>query len=283
MAVPKFFELFNPTMEALKSLGGSASIPEIVDEAARILNLSEEDLNETREGKSRSLFEYNLAWARSYLKDYGAITNSTRGIWAITEEGQKMPSLDPDEVKRVARLNSRKRKEDKESENTDADFLDENDRSTDDWKNELLAVLQAIPPDRFERLCQRMLRESGFTKVQVTGKAGDGGIDGIGTVKLGGLLSFPIIFQCKRYKGSVGPQYIRDFRGAMVGRADRGLILTTGTFTRDSKLEATRDGAPPIDLVDGELLIEKLKELQLGVKIALVEQIEVDNHWFDQI
>lgn len=283
MAVPKFYELFNPVMEALKNLGGSASISEIVDETARVLDLSEEDLNQTEPNKSRTVFEYRSAWARSYLKDYGAITNSSRGIWSITEDGQKMSDLDPDEVKRVARLNSKKRKQAKELNSSDLDQDNGDEQDVEDWKNDLLEVLQTMPPDRFERLCQRMLRESGFTKVQVTGKAGDGGIDGVGTVRLGGLLSFPIIFQCKRYKGSVGPQYIRDFRGAMVGRADRGLIMTTGTFTRDSKLEATRDGAPPIDLVDGDLLVDKLKELQLGVNITLVEQVEIDKHWFDQI
>jgi restriction system protein len=125
-----------------------------------------------------------------------------------------------------------------------------------------------------------MLRESDFAQVEVTGRSGDGGIDGIGRVTLGGLLSFPILFQCKRYQGSVGPSTIRDFRGAMIGRTDRGLVITTGTFTREAKLEATRDGAPPIDLVDGEALIDKLKELRLGVRVQMVEAISVDLDWF---
>ena len=116
------------------------------------------------------------------------------------------------------------------------------------WREELLSILTELTPDAFERLCQRLLRESGFTEVKVTGRTGDGGIDGVGIVRLGGLLSFPIIYQCKRYKGSVGASTIRDFRGAMIGRADRGLVLTTGSFSREAKIEATRDGAPPIDL-----------------------------------
>jgi restriction system protein len=139
-----------------------------------------------------------------------------------------------------------------------------------------------MEPSAFERLVQRLLRESGFTQVEVTGKSGDGGIDGKGIMRLGGLLSFHVIFQCKRYKGSVTVSQVRDFRGAMVGRADKGLLITTGNFTRDAEREATRDGAPAIDLIDGELLVDKLKELGLGVetKVITVEQMEIDHDWF---
>jgi restriction system protein len=140
-----------------------------------------------------------------------------------------------------------------------------------------------MAPDAFERLCQRLLRESGFTEVKVTGKSGDGGIDGVGVVQLGGFLSFPIIFQCKRYQGSVGPGVVRDFRGAMIGRSDRGLIITTGTFSQDARNEATRDGAPPIDLVDGEQLVEKLKDLRLGVEVKMIEDVTVQPEWFKEI
>lgn len=144
----------------------------------------------------------------------------------------------------------------------------------------MLNVLYTISPAAFERLAQRILRESGFFHVEVTGKSGDGGIDGKGIIRVGGLLSFHVIFQCKRYKGSVTPNQIRDFRGAMQGRADKGLFITTGTFTRDSIKEATRDGAPPIDLIDGDMLCDKLKELKLGVDVQLTELIEIKSEWF---
>ena len=113
-------------------------------------------------------------------------------------------------------------------------------------------------------------------QLQVTGKSGDGGIDGVGIARINGFLSFHVLFQCKRYQGSVSASHIRDFRGAMQGRTDKGLFITTGTFTRDAIKEATRDGAPPIDLIDGEQLVQRLKELGLGVKIEMVESIEVD-------
>ncbi|HEX6479188.1 MAG TPA: restriction endonuclease [Ktedonobacteraceae bacterium] len=146
-----------------------------------------------------------------------------------------------------------------------------------------MAQLILLASDAFERLCQRLLRESGFVEVKVTGRSGDGGIDGIGIVRLGGLLGFPILFQCKRYRGSVPPGAIRDFRGAMIGRADRGLVITTGTFSREAKLEATRDGAPPIDLLDGEQLLDKLKELHLGVTVKMIEQVSILPDFFKEI
>ena len=148
------------------------------------------------------------------------------------------------------------------------------------WKNQLLEVLRKLSPDAFERLAQRLLRESGFIKVEVTGRSGDGGIDGIGVLRLN-LLSFQVLFQCKRYQGSVGASAIRDFRGAMVGRSDKGLMITTGTFTADATREATRDEAPAIDLIDGDRLCELLQEKELGVKTDLVKRMTVDPKFFD--
>jgi restriction system protein len=136
-----------------------------------------------------------------------------------------------------------------------------------------------MSPAAFERLSQRILRESGFTKVEVTGRAGDGGIDGTGVLRMN-LLSFHVLFQCKRWRGSVGPSVVRDFRGAMVGRADKGLIITTGAFSADARREATRDGAPAIDLVDGDALCDLLKDRGIGVRIRMVEDISVDEAAF---
>ena len=147
----------------------------------------------------------------------------------------------------------------------------------------MLETLQNIPPDAFERLCQRLLRESGFVEVKTTGKSGDGGIDGHGIIRLAGLISFPVLFQSKRYKGSVGAGAVRDFRGAMAGRADKGVILTTGTFTMEARREATRDGAPPIDLIDGELLADRLRELRLGVITRTVKVTDIDSEFFNSI
>ena len=153
----------------------------------------------------------------------------------------------------------------------------------EDWREQLVELLLGMSPAAFERLCSRMLRESGFIEVTVTGRSGDGGVDGHGIIRMGGLISFPVLFQCKRFRGSVTPGLVRDFRGAMAGRSDKGLIITTGNFTRDARLEATRDGVTPIDLIDGNSLAEKLKELELGVKTEMVEEVSIDEEWFKGI
>jgi len=150
----------------------------------------------------------------------------------------------------------------------------------DKWKQQLHSILtQKLSPESFEKLTQRLLRESGFIQVEVTGRSGDGGIDGRGIARMHGFMSFHVLFQCKRYKGSVGAGETRDFRGAMVGRADKGLFITTGSFSPAAVKEATRDGAPPIDLVDGIELADKLKELGLGVRREMIESITIDDEW----
>ena len=151
------------------------------------------------------------------------------------------------------------------------------------WKQRVLGSILAMPPEAFERLSQRLLRESGFTQVEVTGKSGDGGIDGKGVLRIGGLVNFQVVFQSKRYAGTVSAGIVRDFRGAMIGRAAKGLIISTGTFSRDARAEAIRDGAPAIDLVDRRELAELLKKYKLGVKTVMVEKVEVDVDWFKTV
>jgi restriction system protein len=143
---------------------------------------------------------------------------------------------------------------------------------------QLLSLLKKLPPAGFERLCQRLLREAGFSQVNVTGKTGDGGIDGIGLLEINPLLSLKVLFQSKRYDKSVGPDKIRDFRGALTGRADKGIFITTGTFTREAKNESVRDGAEPIELVDGEKLVRLFEDLELGLRKRTV--YEVDGEFF---
>ena len=151
-------------------------------------------------------------------------------------------------------------------------------RPVSTMRRELVAKLLALPPAGFERFCQRLLRESGFQQVTVTGQSGDGGIDGIGILQVNALVSFKVLFQCKRYRGAVGPGHVRDFRGAMMGRADKGIILTTGSFTADARKEAVRDGVPPIELVDVDKLVEMLEQLELGLKPR--RTFEIDASFF---
>lgn len=271
-----------PTLQVLDSLGGSGSNDEINDAVIAKEGFSQAQLDIVYEKSGAPILVDRLSWARSYLKMPGFLASAGRGVWVLTDAGRDALLLTPDQLRKKVneayrRLNAERQKK-AALENAAADRV-ENDA---DWSDRLLAKLKSIEPAAFERLAQRLLRESGFVKVEVTGKAGDGGIDGVGVLRMN-LISFQVLFQCKRYAGSVSAGTVRDFRGAMQGRADKGLIITTGTFTTDAKREATRDGAPAIDLVDGELLCQLLKERGLGVTVrqVVVEEVDVDTAFFD--
>ncbi len=281
MSVPKYHEFFNPLLSAMHQLGGSASLVELDEEAVRQMQLPSEITEVLHGDTGRTEVQYRLAWARTYLKKYGLITNSSRGVWALTAAGQTTKTVQPREVQGVVRAQKQAATDTSVDEEVIDDSVSFAEQMT--WEDHLRETVLALTPGGFERLCQRILRESGFIQVEVTGRSGDGGIDGHGIVRLAGLLSFPIIFQAKKYRGSVGAPEIRNFRGAMVGRADKGLFITTGNFTPAATTEATRDGAPPIDLIDGSALVIKLKELKLGVSTRMVEVTEVDEDWFNAL
>jgi restriction system protein len=285
----KYDELFNPVLQALHKLGGSGSNSEIEETVIELLGLTDEEVEDIHRGNTSKL-SYRSAWARNYLKRLGLIENSGRALWALTPEGLKTQKIDKEEAKKIVKNLSGVRKDKTEKTKTDKTSEDSNHsvEASDEldeltWEEELIEVLKNMEPNAFERLSQRFLRELGFINVEVTGKTADGGIDGVGVMKIGGVLSFHVVFQCKRYSGSVSSPAIRDFRGAMIGRADRGLFITTGTFTRDAKREAQRDGAPPIDLIDGNTLAEQLKELRLGVNVELKEEVIIKPLWFKDI
>jgi restriction system protein len=273
-------------IKVLSEMGGSATneelLSKIIEQEAilpEIAAVQHVDQRQTRLG-------YNLAWAKTYLKKVGALENSGRGVWALTKIGEALKEADiaaiPSRVRKQDADIRRMRDRDSEGDPGPAESGDAEAALEPFWKDELLATLRDMTATAFERLAQRLLREAGFIKVEVTGRSGDGGIDGIGVLRLT-LLSFQVLFQCKRYQGSVGASAIRDFRGAMVGRSDKGLMITTGTFTSEAKKEATRDGAPAIDLIDGDQLCDLLKSLKLGVSTELVERMVVDKAWFAQL
>jgi restriction system protein len=272
----KYDELFNPVIKAIHSLGGSASNSEIEEKIIEILELTEDEYNDMH-NESSSKLNYRLAWAKSYLKKAGYVNNSERGVWSLTDLGRQTDKVERKDVKRLVKSLS------KDSErfaviNHDDDIVDEIE-----WQDEVLEIMRNITPDQFERLCMRLLREIGFVNVEVTGRPGDNGIDGKGILKIGGILSFHVAFQAKRYSGSVGSSTIRDFQGATMGRVDKGIVITTGSFTRDARQEAARDGATPIDLIDGQELAEWLKKLELGIIVEMVEEVSVKRSFFENL
>jgi restriction system protein len=280
-AIPVVSDFFRPVVRSLRDLGGSGSVDEINQRTIDLMRLPEAitAIPQNPENDTRSVVEYRLAWARTYLKNAGILENSSRGVWALKSAGVDPDSIDPAEINRRARekLGNRSDRGEMELETPATEPLTE-------WRQQLHHTLtKQLSPAAFERLSMRLLREAGFTQVEVTGRSGDGGIDGKGIARISGVLSFHVVFQCKRYSGSVTPSQVRDFRGAMQGRADKGILITTGSFTKEATREATRDGAPTIDLIDGDRLADMLKELKLGLSTELVERVTVDPQWFHSL
>jgi len=281
--IPMFFEFHWPVLKAVRELGHSASNDEI-EEAVEAGFTPEQQAVLHKDGP-RSEISYRTAWARSWLKGMGLLDNPRRGTWVTTEAGRTAAESDLEPLRKQyqAQLVEQRKAKDAATA-SDEDVGGEADVETGDWREELLPILLNMDPTDFEHLAKRLLRAAGFINTNVTVRSGDGGIDGVGVYRLS-LVSFPVFFQCKRYKGSVGPDKVRDFRGAMSGRGDKGLLITTGTFTAEARAEATRDGAPPIDLIDGERLCELLKENELGVRTTTrtVEEIHVLPEFFADV
>lgn len=261
-------QYLNPVLQAIKRLGGSARPAEVCRAVAKDLGLEGSPVLEETLSTGVSRFENKIAWVRLYLVLTGYLDRSKRGVWTLTEKGKNAPILSDDEVNQLlleVQRQGKKADSKPDAAVTDDDEADEEPPEESAYKAQLLALVRSISPGAFERLCQRLLRESDFEQVVVTGRSRDGGIDGIGVLKVNAFVAFKVLFQCKRYAGVVGSSVVRDFRGAMQGRADKGIILTTGSFSSDALKEAVRDGVPPIELVDGEKLVELFESLELGL------------------
>jgi len=280
---PEFLRYCIPIINVLRDLGDSGRPAEVTDLVLERLSVSETEQEVTNQNGG-SKVRNQVAWARFYLVKAGYLSSSQRGVWGLTDKGEES-KLDHDTIvamfrglaKKFSKAKRKKKTPETEvtEDETDVDSVD----TGEDYRSALLATLRALSPDGFERICQLLLRESGFQQVTVTGKSGDGGIDGHGILQINPLVSFKVLFQCKRYQGSVAVSAIRDFRGALQGRADKGIVLTTGTFTTDAKREALRDGATPIELVDAEKLVDMFEALSLGLRPK--KDFDVDDEFFE--
>ena len=259
---PQFIRFFKPIIEVLKETGGSGTAAEVIDHVIEKMRISESEQAVTnKSGQSR--VRNQIYWAKFYLANAGYIDSSKRGVWSLTEKGLSLNTMTFDTLEFFKEVHKSfvKEKKPKEQRNRQLEKQRRKKLNLQITAPILLNLIKSLPPSGFERLSQRLLRESGFQKVEVTGKTGDGGIDGVGILQVNPFVSFNVLFQCKRYQGAVTPSQIRDFRGAMMGRADKGIIITTGTFTLEAKKEARRDGAPPIELVDGDTLVQMFEQL----------------------
>ena len=276
--LPKNLKFFNPILDIIRELGGSANANEVKDELIEKFNISDGELTEKLKSGVLKI-DNQIAWAKVYLTEAGYIDASKENVWTLTEKGLNINPSDEELIKIFHQIHSEWQKRGKDISNTNGDEEKEIIKQLE-YKEEFINKLKSMSPEGFERFCQRILRESGFKKVLVKGRSGDGGIDGEGILEINPLISLKVIFQSKRYKDSVSPSYLRDFRGAMQGRAEKGLFITTGRFTQEAKLEATRDGVPPIELIDGYKLVELCEKHKLGLQPKLT--FEIDEDFFEE-
>lgn len=290
--IPRYTSLIMPTFLALKELGGSGKNNEILDQIIKDLQISDEVVDIQHKGRTdKSELSYQADWSRTYLSRYGVIENSARGVWSILPDFVAVDALDSKEIVKKVTAENAERRARKRSQQQNTDDQPENDDPADDdvefpdeakpWKDRLAEVLQNMDPYGFERLSQRLLRECGFTQVEVTKKSGDGGIDGTGKLRINGIFSFNVAFQCKRYKGMVGAGEIRDFRGSLTTDIEKGVMITTGSFSKAAREEASNPGKQQIDLIDGEEFMSKIAEYGIGVKP--VTTYEIDEEFFNKI
>ena len=274
MKGPQFLTYLIPILDILKENGGAGSTSEVIDKVIERLNISDIEVSKVN-SSGQSTVRNRIQWARFYLSKAGFLNTEKRGIWELTQEGFDHKLKSHDQVyalfreihKQYEGVKPTKQKSEKN------DYEIENDNDAELHSEKLLDILKNLTASGFEKICKRLLTEIGLHEIVITGRAGDQGIDGIGIIKLNDVVNFNIVFQCKRYKEVVAPHHIRDFRGAMQGRADKGLVLTTGRFTAEAKKEANRDGVPPIELIDGERLVELFVKYNLGVKPVTIYEI----------
>lgn len=274
LRLPRYNDFHWPTVVALRSLGGSGSNAEINEKFVEQQGFSEEQQSILHNNGPMAEIEYRLHWARSYLKGMGLADNPRRGVWALTPAGREVTESQI----ATLRANYLKAMRDTRAATATGAIVETEEIEAEaeiSWRDRLLGALLAMDAAAFERLCQRLLREAGFTRTQVTGRSGDGGIDGLGVYRVS-LVSFQVFYQAKCWRGPVRAKDVRDFRGAMAGRGEKGLLITTSTFTSDAKAEARRDGAPPVDLVDGVALCDLLVQHRLGVSVR--ERLQLDVH-----
>ena len=287
---PQFVRFFADVLDAVRELGGSATAKEVRSLVLKKRAISDAELAETTKvGVPRVVNQ--IDWARFYLTKAGFLESPKRGIWALTVEGRTKRLTPATAVALFRDLSAQfnaERPDEGDLNDDGAEVVEvaESVEASGDMPHRaaLLQRLKTLEPAAFERLCSRFLRLVGFENVETTGGPHDGGIDGVGTLRINPLLSMIVCFQCKRYDKPVGSKVVRDFRGSMDGRAEKGIIITTAAFSRPAVDEANRSGAQPIDLVDGERLCELFEQYEIGLKNKrLIPVYDLDTEFFESI
>lgn len=292
VSLPSVKELYNPVLCALHNLGGEGTNQSIDAEVSRILSLSEEQLSVEYKSRRTSVVLDRIGWARSHLKIAGLLDSPRRKTWALTKLGMSTTKLDPREVGRAIRKGRTPRENTGQPKpkniHLDTDSLARADvaevfQSADAWQDELHDILHGMSPQSFARFFEHIFREEGIDQVEVVNTSGNGEIEG--TMVSGGFLSFRVAFRFTTRNNLIGSQEVDRFRRfVQSSRADKGILITTGSYTQEAIRDSMRRPNPTIELLDGEQFLERLKERSLGIttRQVIVEQVVVDRSFFDR-
>lgn len=191
-ALPTYDKMLWPTLLALKELGGSGSNAEVADKAIELAGYSEEQQAALHGSGPGTEIRYRMAWARTYLGIVGAIENSSRGVWSITDYGRSLTESDmaaiPPKVRAVYRRGEPVGAPENQTATTSGTAETEqpdsgafNGTAITDWRERLLSVLQSVPPASFERLCQRLLESLALRRSKSRGAPATGALMALGS------------------------------------------------------------------------------------------------------
>ncbi len=283
----EFIQWMPYILDALRELGGSATPREVYDAVARLAKVPDEK-RFAKLGGGNLRYPNQVAWARQYLVWEGLLSSPKRGLWMLTAEGKNkhLACEDSREIflkwvaihrdrreasKASASISKSATAPTGEVESTPED--QEVEPTSESYKEEMLAQLQALTPEAFERFCADLLKHLGLERVEVTGGPADKGIDGEGYLPIGPIVTVKVAFQCKRLRGAVSSKQVQSFQGA-IGAAEKGIFFTTGYFTDSARDAARSPGCKPIELIDCDRLLELLETNEFGLRPAKTYEVD---------
>lgn len=286
MVLPTERNVDLPLLKVLADADGPLPMSTAVDNVTKLFpKITQEDLaGRLKNGTSR--WRNRVQWARQRLLINGELDGSVRGVWKITGKGKARierewsswrpaySELSPAGASAETIL----KRESQDEENPQEAFDDALDKLNENLQTEILNVLLIIDPPLFESIIGQLLEKMRYGNPEVTGRSGDGGIDG--TCSLDALGLVKLHFQAKRWKNQVGAREIRDFIGGIqTFRGEYGIFVTTSDFTKDAIETAKRSGK--VRLVDGQEMAKLMIKHGLGVDKTPVHVAKIDRDYFE--
>ncbi len=258
--LPKQSDIEIPLLRTLAEMGGRGVPRDIYPRVRQFFpSVTDADVAETLVSGGNK-WANRIQWVRQHLISRGEVESAGHGVWAITEKGR-------------ARLGAVEKERSAPAPATSFNLEELAEEYSAAFHDKVLQKLQDLTPQQFERFANALLEAYGFSEMHVTGKAGDGGIDGSGKLRVG-LATMDVAFQCKRWQGMVGRPEIDKFRGAISGEFQQGIFFTTSDFSGPARDASIKKGAVPIVLLNGDSIVRLMVEKGLGVKRRPVEIFE---------